>query len=155
MLRKLRETIRARVTAINEDRSGVTLVEVIVVLVIIGILFSIVIPSMTGYIDKAKQQKYVMEAQGVRQSVEMYLLEQYVFDDIDMMELLEELSTDDLNSPDCVLADFMKVTCTDGARIQNLTLESNGVHVRELVYLVDGYKIEIKGADYSVTSLKK
>ncbi|MGN0157755.1 MAG: prepilin-type N-terminal cleavage/methylation domain-containing protein [Brotaphodocola sp.] len=155
MWKKLQHRLRERAVSWKNDCSGVTLVEVIVVLVIIGVLFSIIIPSMTGYIDKAKQQKYVMEAQGVRQSIEMYLLNQYAYDDIDMMELLEMLSTEDLNSSDCVISDFMKVTCTKGAHVQNLTMEDNGVHIRQMVYLVDGYEIEITDGDFSVTSIKK
>ena len=156
MLKMMLGRMRRKTTSLKDDQRGFTLVEVIVVLVILGILFSVIIPSMTGYINKAKEQKYVMEAQGVRQSIELYLLEEYAYDSIDMMEFLELLSAEELNSPDCVLADYMKVTCTEGANIQNLTLEKNGVHVCQMVYLVDGYKIEIgpKGT-YSVSSVKK
>jgi prepilin-type N-terminal cleavage/methylation domain-containing protein len=42
--------------------SGFTLVEVIVVIVIIAILAAIGVPALTGYIDKAQDKKYILQA---------------------------------------------------------------------------------------------
>lgn len=39
-----------------KDKKGFTLVELIVVLVILAILAALLIPALTGYIDKAKEQ---------------------------------------------------------------------------------------------------
>ncbi len=130
--------------SLQKDESGTTLVEMAVVLVILGILMSIAIPSLTGYIDKAKEKKYTMEAQGVKQSVELYLLDQYGRDGIDAMELMENLSMYSLKSRKCVLKDYLKVTCTEGARIQNMTLERGRPQLYEMVYLVDDYEIDIR-----------
>ncbi len=143
MLKRLKE--------LRKDQSGMTLVEMIVVLLILGILLSISVPPLTGYISRANEQKYVMEAQGVKQSIELYLLEEYAEDGVDMMEFLENLSKEPLDSEDCFLADYLKVNCTEGAKIQNLTLERDGVRVRQMVYLTDKYKIEISDGDVSVT----
>jgi prepilin-type N-terminal cleavage/methylation domain-containing protein len=46
----------------RRGHAGFTLVEVIVVLVILAILAAIAIPALTGYIDKAEDKKYIMEA---------------------------------------------------------------------------------------------
>ena len=40
-----------------KDRKGFTLVELIVVLVILAILAALLIPALTGYIDKANGEK--------------------------------------------------------------------------------------------------
>lgn len=50
----------------RSKKGGFTLVELIVVLVILAILAALLIPALTGYIDKAKDKKIVAEC---RQSV--------------------------------------------------------------------------------------
>ncbi len=47
-------------------KKGFTLVELIVVLVILAILAALLIPALTGYIDKAKEKQVIAET---RQSV--------------------------------------------------------------------------------------
>ena len=48
-----------------KDRKGFTLVELIVVLVILAILAALLIPALTGYIDKANKEKIVSECRMV------------------------------------------------------------------------------------------
>ena len=43
------------------DKKGFTLVELIVVLVILAILAALLIPALTGYIDKANKEKVIAE----------------------------------------------------------------------------------------------
>ena len=42
-----------------KNKKGFTLVELIVVLVILAILAALLVPALTGYIDKANKEKYV------------------------------------------------------------------------------------------------
>ena len=44
-----------------KDKKGFTLVELIVVLVILAILAALLIPALTGYIDKANKEKVIAE----------------------------------------------------------------------------------------------
>mgnify|MGYP002168544579 CR=1 FL=1 len=46
----------------RSKKGGFTLVELIVVLVILAILAALLIPALTGYIDKAKNKKIVAES---------------------------------------------------------------------------------------------
>ena len=46
---------------LRKNKKGFTLVEVIVVLVILAILAAIMVPSMTGWIDKAKDQSILVK----------------------------------------------------------------------------------------------
>lgn len=49
----------------RSKKGGFTLVELIVVLVILAILAALLIPALTGYIDKAKQKQIVAETRQV------------------------------------------------------------------------------------------
>ena len=48
-----------------KNKKGYTLIEIIVVLVILGILAAIAVPAVMGYIDDAKESKYVAEAHSI------------------------------------------------------------------------------------------
>lgn len=49
----------------RKNKQGFTLVELIVVLVILAILAALLVPALTGYIDRAKEKKLMVEAKGV------------------------------------------------------------------------------------------
>ncbi len=46
---------------LKNNKKGFTLVELIVVLVILAILAALLVPALTGYIDKAKRKQIVAE----------------------------------------------------------------------------------------------
>ena len=48
-----------------KNKKGFTLVELIVVLVILAILAALLVPALTGYIDKANKEKVVSECRMV------------------------------------------------------------------------------------------
>ena len=48
-----------------KNKKGFTLIEIIVVLVILGILAAIAVPAVMGYIDEAKDSKYIAEAHSI------------------------------------------------------------------------------------------
>ena len=58
----------------KNKKKGFTLVELIVVLVILAILAALLIPALTGYIDKAKNKSVVAET---RQAVMVLQVEQH------------------------------------------------------------------------------
>ena len=60
-----------------KDKDGFTLVELIVVLVILGILIALLVPSLTGYIDKARKKTKLAECRQVVTAVQTELSELY------------------------------------------------------------------------------
>ena len=46
----------------SNQKRGVTLVELIVVLVILAVLAALLVPSLTGYIDKAVEKRVMLQA---------------------------------------------------------------------------------------------
>ncbi|WP_270477279.1 prepilin-type N-terminal cleavage/methylation domain-containing protein [Butyricicoccus sp. AF18-9LB] len=61
----------------RSKKGGFTLVELIVVLVILAILAALLIPALTGYIDKAKNKKIVAEARQAVMAAQTLADEEY------------------------------------------------------------------------------
>lgn len=49
----------------SNQKRGVTLVELIVVLVILAVLAALLLPSLTGYIDKAVEKRIMLQARSL------------------------------------------------------------------------------------------
>lgn len=61
-------------------KKGFTLVELIVVLAILAVLAGILVPSLTGYIDKAKKAKSLANARGFLNAAQTVCSELYALD---------------------------------------------------------------------------
>ena len=60
-----------------KNKKGFTLVELIVVLVILAILAALLVPALTGYIDKANQEKVTTECRQVTVAAQTVASEYY------------------------------------------------------------------------------
>ena len=61
----------------KNKKRGFTLVELIVVLVILAILAALLIPALTGYIDKAKKDQVIAETRMLHEAVQTEMVELY------------------------------------------------------------------------------
>lgn len=60
-----------------KNKKGFTLVELIVVLVILAILAALLVPALTGYIDRAKKQSIIAETRQVVMAAQTLASEKY------------------------------------------------------------------------------
>lgn len=60
-----------------KNKKGFTLVELIVVLVILAILAALLVPALTGYIDKANKQKIIAETRQAVMATQTLVSETY------------------------------------------------------------------------------
>lgn len=65
MTERYNQDVKANTTGGISDKSGFTLVELIVVLVILAILAAILVPALLGWIDKAKEKGVILECREV------------------------------------------------------------------------------------------
>ena len=60
-----------------KDKKGFTLVELIVVLVILAILAALLVPALTGYIDKARNKQIIAETRSAVMAAQTLVDEAY------------------------------------------------------------------------------
>ncbi len=69
--------MKKRLKALKKDQKGFTLVELIVVLVILAIMAALLVPALLGYIDRARNSKYLEEARSVYTAIQAVNDENY------------------------------------------------------------------------------
>lgn len=77
----------------ENKKKGFTLVELIVVLVILAILAALLIPALTGYIDKAKDKSIIAETRQVVMAAQTLADEEYANNGTQSITIVE--STDE------------------------------------------------------------
>ena len=81
-----------------KNKKGFTLVELIVVLVILAILAALLVPALTGYIDKANKEKVVAETRQVVMAAQSTLSEAYGKGELDTTKDIDTKYVDEIKT---------------------------------------------------------
>ena len=121
--------------------NGFTLVELLCTMMIIALLAAFMVPSLLGFIEKSRKKAALVEAQGVKRSVELYLLDNYAGQQVDAMLIVDRLSRYGISSRRNPLQGYMVVNCSRGASLDRLTLDVSSGKVLEMTYSVNDFRI--------------
>ena len=109
----------------RNSRKGFTLVELLVVLVILAILAAAIIPSMMGFIDRAKQESVAAEQRSVLLAAQVELNELYGKGSIHLTGT-DQLVTDDWDKRGELLKSIQKTADVPG-RVTKVVYTKNAV----------------------------
>lgn len=114
-----------------KEKKGFTLVELIVVLVILAILAALLVPALTGYIDKAKRKSIVADTRQAVMAAQTLTDEAYAKKNVGGAVTIGTASTDDVKLSEVEnLAELpsgsVKSATIENAKIKTLTYEKSG-----------------------------
>lgn len=127
-------------------KGGFTLVELIVVLVILAILAALLIPALTGYIDRAKEKSIIAETRSVVMAAQTLADEAYGKRNLNKTDPITFAKT---GTPDVKISDVADLAEVSGDNIDSIT--ATGGKVKNVVYKRDGRTCTYNGSSYEVT----
>lgn len=137
----------------RSKKGGFTLVELIVVLVILAILAALLIPALTGYIDKAKEKSIVAETRQVVMAAQTLYDEEYGKLQLDAGHMptfgaTKAVATTD-KGPVIAISDVADLAEVKTAAITSIKAGADN-KINEVVYVKTGKKCTYDGSSYEV-----
>lgn len=122
---------------LKENKKGFTLVELIVALVIIAILAAMLIPALTGYINRAKNKSIVAETRSVVMAAQTLADEAYAKADVSGNVSFDKTNTATTGTTYASVANLAEVAVTNIDTIVVGTGDRAGV-ITEVIYKTGG-----------------
>ena len=122
---------------LKENKKGFTLVELIVVLVFIAILAAMLIPALTGYINRAKNKSIVAETRSVVMAAQTLADEAYAKADVSGNVSFDKTNTATTGTTYASVANLAEVAVTNIDTIVVGTGDRAGV-ITEVIYKTGG-----------------
>lgn len=128
----------------ENKKKGFTLVELIVVLVILAILAALLIPALTGYIDRAKEKDIIAETRQTVMAAQTLVDEAYAKEDIKS----NNITVGDGDTVKVTTEAIAKLAEVDKDNIGTVTVASG--KVTKLEYTKNGKKCTYENGEYTV-----
>ncbi len=120
----------------KSNKKGFTLVEIIVVLVILAILAAIAVPSVLGYVNEAKDERYIQEARSIYTVIQTETAKYEALDDTanhyadiadkaEEMTKLTNITIKDTSSQDKPKSKFEVTWTSDDTHAKTAVIEKN------------------------------
>ena len=130
----------------SKSKKGFTLVELIVVLVILAILAAMLVPALTGYIKRAREEKEYQTASTVYSAAQAVITEQYGRGKIAANATSITLNTfKNADGKDAVLA--LAGVDTNAVTTYTFNFSQSG----DNAYIISGGSVTISGSVYTLT----
>lgn len=126
------------------DEYGFTLIELLAAMAVVVILGGAVMPRIYTVVEQNRQAAYQAEALQAYSAAELYIDEACSEGGMDTMTLYQKLIMTDLSDPENGLWEYTHGFCTEGARLNRVSMDRKNMELTAIGYVVDGYEIEVK-----------
>lgn len=130
----------------QNTKKGFTLMELIVVLVILAILAAIMIPSMLGWIDRAREKQILLQARSAYIAAQTVILEDYGYGRLLEDEITEEQIERAKELALCKGTIISGAVDADSGTIINFVYEEGDYRA---VYQEDGVEVKSRSSEES------
>ena len=125
----------------ENKKKGFTLVELIVVLVILAILAALLIPALTGYIDKAKNKSIVAETRQIVMAAQTIVDEQYAKNDTTSLKGTDSKYTVALGDKTGISNGVITISYTELQELSEVKVNETGSQVSSPISINEKGKI--------------